>query len=148
MAFSSGATLGMTKGRWMTAAQIGVGSIKTVKLLLPKNKLDYEQLDSEWFHHFQVNTLNASIGGSLAGLMLSVLLTWKRGRIFAIPCIVTSILGGLVGGTAGCDIFSPTVALLCGGIGEESSKQNKRSTKSDPSGDLRWSIGNCGPISS
>ena len=87
LAFNCGSTFGISGVSWKTATKVAV------------------------------NTINGSIGGSLAGLILSVALTWRRGKYIDIPIVICSVLGGLVGITCGCSLYTPGESILIGLVG-------------------------------
>ncbi|KAL7636187.1 UNVERIFIED_CONTAM: hypothetical protein RMT77_012944 [Armadillidium vulgare] len=60
-----------------------------------------------------VTTLQASIGGGLAGMSIS----WSMNRKLEISDVVNSVLGALVGITAGCALFTTWEALAVGAVG-------------------------------
>lgn len=54
-----------------------------------------------------VTTLNGSIGGGIAGLLITYIV--KKGK-YDVSWIVNSVLGGLVGITAVCAVSTPLVS--------------------------------------
>ncbi|XP_074651674.1 putative ammonium transporter 3 [Tubulanus polymorphus] len=60
-----------------------------------------------------VTTINASVGGGAVGIIF----TFVKTRKFMIPDIINSVLGALVGVTAGCAVVRPWEAIIIGAIG-------------------------------
>ena len=56
-------------------------------------------------------TLNGSIGGGLAGLLMSILI---RHGAYDIGYIVNSVLGGLTGITAAAAVITPAEGVIIG----------------------------------
>ncbi|XP_074651675.1 putative ammonium transporter 3 [Tubulanus polymorphus] len=84
LGFNCGSTFGISGGKWKLAAKSAV------------------------------TTINGSVGGGLAGIVLSYFL--HKG-VYDIGDIVNSVLGGLVGITAGCALVRPWEAFIIGLIG-------------------------------
>ena len=92
LAFNCGSTFGISNGLWRTSSMVAV------------------------------TTINGSIGGALVGLVMSVVLTYRRNAVahkfhFDIGHTIQGVLGGLVGITASCAVITPRDALFIGGIG-------------------------------
>jgi len=60
------------------------------------------------------NTLNASMGGGVAGIIITLIV--HRGK-FGVSDLCNSVLGGLVGITAGCAVVRPWESIVIGFIG-------------------------------
>lgn len=84
LAFNCGSTFGVTGKLWKVAAKVSV------------------------------TTLNGSIGGGCAALLLTYILTRRK---FDIGHIVNGVLGGLVAITSICSISTPSECLLIGAVG-------------------------------
>ena len=65
------------------------------------------------FSNLGIILLNTHLGavGGITGVIFTLMITRKG---FYMTSIVNGALGGLVSVTAGCDVFSPQIALLCG----------------------------------
>ena len=64
-----------------------------------------------------VVTVNGGIGGGFAAILLSALQKKRKEYLLDIPQFVTGILGGLVGITAGSNVFRPWEGIAVGFIG-------------------------------
>ncbi|XP_068244370.1 putative ammonium transporter 3 isoform X2 [Palaemon carinicauda] len=83
LGFNCGSTFGITEEKWKYAARTAV------------------------------TTLQASIGGGLAGMSIS----WYKNHRLEIGDVVNSVLGALVSVTAGCALFTSWEALFVGLVG-------------------------------
>ncbi|XP_042871426.1 putative ammonium transporter 3 [Penaeus japonicus] len=83
LGFNCGSTFGISENKWKYAARTAV------------------------------TTLQASIGGGLAGMSLS----WYKNHRLEIGDVVNSVLGALVSITAGCALFTTWEALFIGIVG-------------------------------
>ena len=61
-----------------------------------------------------VNTMLAGSSGGLVCLLISAI---PQGSKIRVEKVLNGVLGGLVGVTAGCMYFEPTMAMIAGGIG-------------------------------
>ncbi|CAD5111269.1 unnamed protein product [Dimorphilus gyrociliatus] len=84
LGFNCGSTFGISGGKWILAAKSAV------------------------------TTINASVGGGVAGLIYSFIVNKKK---FMIEDLVNSILGSLVSITASCAIVRPWESIVIGAIG-------------------------------
>ena len=64
-----------------------------------------------------VVTVNGGIGGGFAAILLSAAQKKRQEYLLDIPQFVTGILGGLVGITAGSNVFRPWEGIVVGFIG-------------------------------
>lgn len=65
-----------------------------------------------------VVTVNGGIGSGFAAILLSALQKKRKEYLLNIPQFVAGILGGLVGITAGSNVFRPWEGIVVGFIGE------------------------------